>query len=272
MREFPPTFRNLRTNLRKTMKKYLFFLDIDETLIARGHLPEENIRAIEYARSLGHAVFINTGRSPDFIPKFLFEKIKFDGVAAGSGAYIKLSDNVILSDQIDGDQLVKNAKFIKGTGRQAVFEGVRGMAIINPKRKTDYEIIDDPEVFRERFELIGVEKIALDGKLSPIEMSYFSNYYTVLQQPTYAECSIPRHDKGSSVETVKRIYGGDAISVAIGDSINDLPMLSVADISVAMGNAPEGVKHICDMETDAAERAGVAEIIYKLTKEGCLNE
>lgn len=249
------------------MKKYIFFLDIDETLIARGHLPEENIKAIAWARRLGHAVFINTGRAPNFIPKFLFEELELDGFAAGSGAYVKVGDRVLIENTIDADLLVKNSKFIKKSGRQVFFEGVYGMAIINPRAKTDYELVEDPESFRERFSKIGVEKIALNGTLSPIEMSYFSNYYTVLQQPTYAECSIFGRDKGTSVETIKELYGADAISVAIGDSINDLPMLAVADISVAMGNAPDSVKHICDRETDTAENAGVAAAIYAIINE-----
>lgn len=249
------------------MKKYIFFLDIDETLIARGHLPEENIKALSWARKLGHAVFINTGRAPDFIPKFLYERLELDGVAAGSGAYVKIGDNILIENTIDTDLLIKNATFIKNSGRQAVFEGVHGMAIINPCGKSDFELVDDPEGFRESFARIGVEKIALNGKLSPIEMSYFSNYYTVLQQPTYAECSLFGRDKGSSIETVKQYYGAGSVSVAIGDSINDLPMLSVADISVAMGNAPDSVKHICDRETDTAENAGVAKAIYAIINE-----
>ena len=38
-------------------------------------------------------------------------------------------------------------------------------------------------------------------------------------------------------------------SFAIGDSINDLDMLRIAGISIAMGNAPEIVKSECDYVT-----------------------
>lgn len=50
----------------------------------------------------------------------------------------------------------------------------------------------------------------------------------------------------------------DFISVAIGDSLNDLEMLEAADISVAMGNSVNEVKTLCSHETADVREAGIA--------------
>lgn len=68
------------------MPSYAFFLDIDGTLIDGEYVPRENVEAIQYARSRGVPVFLNTGRGYRFIPDRVWENFTFDGVVAGSGA------------------------------------------------------------------------------------------------------------------------------------------------------------------------------------------
>lgn len=51
--------------------------------------------------------------------------------------------------------------------------------------------------------------------------------------------------------------------IAIGDSMNDLPMLEVAGTKVAMGNATEEVKQHCDYTTETNEKDGVARMLER---------
>ena len=44
---------------------------------------------------------------------------------------------------------------------------------------------------------------------------------------------------------------------AIGDSQNDIDMLQLADIGIAMGNAPDEVLQIADYVTDTLENHGL---------------
>ena len=53
-------------------------------------------------------------------------------------------------------------------------------------------------------------------------------------------------------------------SIAIGDSANDEDMLFAAGISVAMGNATESIKALCDEITADAADAGVALALERL--------
>lgn len=52
--------------------------------------------------------------------------------------------------------------------------------------------------------------------------------------------------------------------IAIGDNINDMPMLEYAGLGVAMGNGPEAVKQMADFVTATNDEDGIALFIEKL--------
>lgn len=54
--------------------------------------------------------------------------------------------------------------------------------------------------------------------------------------------------------------------IAIGDSRNDLEMLSCAGYSIAMGNAKQEVKDMCDYITSPCSESGVAQAIQHILK------
>ena len=71
-------------------------------------------------------------------------------------------------------------------------------------------------------------------------------------------------NKGAAVLQLANQLGikADEIMV-IGDSHNDLPMMKVAGKSVAMGNADEKAKAVCDYLTSDCDADGVAEALRK---------
>ena len=147
------------------MNKYVFFLDIDETLITDGKIPNENIYAVNEARRKGNFVFINTGRSPAFIPDWLIRSVEIDGFAASSGAYIKIGDKIVLSEHIPIETVIKNAQFIEKIGRQCLFEGSDKLVVMNPKGKTEFEIANGANDFLDKYKNLDVEIINLSGKI-----------------------------------------------------------------------------------------------------------
>ncbi|MNI71274.1 putative phosphatase [compost metagenome] len=53
-------------------------------------------------------------------------------------------------------------------------------------------------------------------------------------------------------------------TIAVGDNYNDMSMLKVAGLSVAAGNAVDGVKEACDYVCENDNNQGVlAEVIEK---------
>lgn len=69
--------------------------------------------------------------------------------------------------------------------------------------------------------------------------------------------------KASAIKILANKYGIDIADVlAIGDSENDLPMLTSVGVGVAMGNAVKSVKAACTRITDTCENDGFAKAVY----------
>lgn len=72
-------------------------------------------------------------------------------------------------------------------------------------------------------------------------------------------------DKGAGLEHLAKMLNIDmASTIAIGDNYNDVPMLKVAGLSVAVANAVDDVKDMCDVVTEADNNQGaIGEIIER---------
>lgn len=70
--------------------------------------------------------------------------------------------------------------------------------------------------------------------------------------------------KGRALEAMASFMGIDLQDVAaIGDGMNDIPLLSSAGMAIAMGNAPDELKAVADQITLDVDRQGVAEAVRK---------
>lgn len=77
-------------------------------------------------------------------------------------------------------------------------------------------------------------------------------------------CEVLRHDanKWSALLHLAELWGIDpAEIVAVGDDMNDVPMLAGAGLGVAMGHAPEEVLAVADLVTLDEENDGLARMI-----------
>jgi len=68
--------------------------------------------------------------------------------------------------------------------------------------------------------------------------------------------------KGIALADVCKLYGFNrSETIAVGDSYNDVSMLEYAGFSVAVENAPDDIKEMCDHVTLSNNEDGVAEVI-----------
>lgn len=82
--------------------------------------------------------------------------------------------------------------------------------------------------------------------------------------PFFIECTNFGVDKGSGLKQLSEILGVKLEEmVAFGDGSNDLPMLEIVGLSVAMGNANETVKAACKYTTFSNDEEGIAHVIEK---------
>ena len=86
---------------------------------------------------------------------------------------------------------------------------------------------------------------------------------TIVQSQTYyLDVTALAANKGDGIVALAAAYDVpmDAVA-AIGDQHNDVPMLEIAGLAIAMGNAPDAVKDRADEITSANDADGVAHAI-----------
>lgn len=95
-----------------------------------------------------------------------------------------------------------------------------------------------------------------------LHASYDQNYFVVQTSATEIEIFPKNINKGTALTYLTNYLQIDLADViAVGDMDNDLPMLKLAGLSVAMGNAVIEVKKISDIETADNNHSGVAQTI-----------
>ena len=91
--------------------------------------------------------------------------------------------------------------------------------------------------------------------------------YSIARSPAYPEVDFinivnPLVSKGEALKKLMEFYGHlPAEVIAIGDGLNDIPLLQAAGVSVAMGNAFPEVKKVAGYTTTTIEEHGVASAI-----------
>ena len=118
-------------------------------------------------------------------------------------------------------------------------------------------------------EVKGVSKVLwIDApenvkRLSGEMRAHFGDRLTcVSSMPHFLEFISNDAGKGTALAEVAKLYGIDKSEImAVGDGYNDVGMLEYAGFSVAVDNAPDDIKAICDHVTLSNNDDGVAEVI-----------
>ena len=76
------------------MTPYVFFLDIDDTILYKNTISPRVLSAMKLARQKGHFVYINTGRAPSFFDNTL-RTLPVDGYVCGCGALVLQNGKVL---------------------------------------------------------------------------------------------------------------------------------------------------------------------------------
>ena len=246
------------------MEAYAVFLDIDGTLLGRNGIPEENINEIKRVQGLGHQVFLCTGRSKAYLPEKLLDTVRPDGMVGGLGSYVECHGEVLQSVALPRPVLERVAAHFLAEGVFCVFEGeTRFFSVCDPEHR-DWDI-QSMEELRTRFPAERVSKVTVMRVLTEADRKVLLPDIPVIQHPTYAEGTTAGFTKSTGIEAALRHLGiPRERSIGMGDSANDLEMLSFVGTSVAMGNADERVKSACDMVTDTAENGGVAKALQRI--------
>lgn len=106
--------------------------------------------------------------------------------------------------------------------------------------------------------------VAADGGyLATVEeklKGYFGSQLSICRSEPYFLEIMPKDiDKASSLERLRLLLGLEREGIAAcGDGLNDISMIQYAGLGIAMANAQEAVKKVCDFVTKSNEEEGVA--------------
>lgn len=233
------------------MKKAIFF-DIDGTIITedeRAFIPESTKQAIKKARKNGHLTFINTGRTI-FTVSDEIKSLGFDGYLCGCGTYIEYNDEVLLHNRLADSFCHEIVNIVRQCNAIPVYERHDCLFF-------DEKTIDSNEItYFKKFFLkngISTDNTTADSNFSFDKFVIFGNentdielfkksvgkHFTIIDRGDGLYENVPiGYTKATSIDIILNKLG---ISIenayAIGDSANDLPMLTAVPNSIAMGGA-----------------------------------
>ncbi|AYB40571.1 Cof-type HAD-IIB family hydrolase [Brevibacillus laterosporus] len=263
------------------MQNYrMIVLDLDDTLLQDDHTISTRTKsALMKAQEAGVKVVLASGR-PTYAMTHIAEELELEKygsfILSFNGAKIinwKTKEELFSStlpvetvhelydiskkEQVgilsyDGDDIVaetvtaytKKESEITGMNIKEV-ESFK-QAITRPVVKV--LMVDDPT------KLAIVEKKLqkqLEGQLSVMR-----------SKPFFLEFTEAGVDKGTSLhQLINKLGIEQAEVIAIGDSYNDLAMITFAGLGVAMGNAPDDIKEVANYVTDTNMNHGVAKVV-----------
>ncbi|MBU3090803.1 Cof-type HAD-IIB family hydrolase [Clostridium sp. CM028] len=270
----------------------LICIDMDGTLLNdKKTISERNLSAIRLANKKGVKIAVCTGRifaSADFFSDLLGVK---SPVIAANGAYIreKDRDEVVYNEALGVEKCEKLLSVFKKyeiyphfytkdmiftenlTYSTSFYAGVNKTL---PKDKQIKVVLvkEWNEIFKkyetEIFKGIGVDEDTEKIRKAKISLRDMDNFEVVSSHFDNFEVTNKGVSKGNAVKILADYYGINREQViCIGDSENDLSMIKIAGLGVAMGNGDGFVKEAAKYITDTNNNDGVAKVIEKFVLE-----
>lgn len=266
----------------KILQSHLLFFDIDGTLVDEetGVLTQETKRALNNARKNGHLVFLNTGRSYSELDPAVVA-VGFDGFVCGCGTHVKVHDETLVKCTVEGEEAKQIVALLEACKIEALLEGEEAFYLSKESKDARlFAVLEcfGPEVNKKRRywqeDNVSFQKFTIwfgeDGKFEQLQNALGDRFSFLKRDKGFYEVMPKGYSKASGMECLMQHYHiSKKYTMAIGDSTNDLSMLTCAGISVAMGNSKEIVKKQVQFVTKHVKEEGVA---YALTHFGFVVE
>lgn len=259
------------------MSRKIAFFDIDGTLTSEtdGSVPEDAAAAIAQARANGHLMFINTGRCFQNVePRF--RDIGWDGYVCGCGTNIYCDGRDVLYVSQTHNTIMRILEIARRTDVDILFESRSRVAfdltrpLRHPRALRQYQIfvdqgysmpeeLENPNFFAAKF-VIWYQEEAQLAAFRRVSDRWFD---CIDRGGAFREFVPHGYSKATGIQFVLEHYGLTlADAYALGDSNNDLPMLSYVPHSIAMGNAdPTSLFEQVEYVTAKASQGGVRQAL-----------
>jgi Cof subfamily protein (haloacid dehalogenase superfamily) len=262
------------------------FLDVDGTLVDHHQqLAESAIAAVRGARAAGHLVYVCTGRGRREIPDSVL-RIGFDGAITAGGGFVEQGDELVASYTMPEADVARVRSFFEAADIEFILQGYDDIWA-SPGLLARVRPLFEGEIARGRDATATADMEKLAARMAPrprpagepvAKATFFGSdpgafarvrdglgerFHVITGTIPYlgesgGEVSLAGMTKGAAiVEHVGRVGLTLADAIGIGDSVNDLEMLQVCGLGIAMGNAPDQVKEVADEVTSGVDADGV---------------
>ncbi|RWS44721.1 HAD family phosphatase [Bacillus mycoides] len=278
----------------------LIAIDLDGTLLSGNKMiSKENAEAIRNCQEAGHVVAICTGRSIVDIERLLLEVDLECPIIAENGALIYKDKKMMKRYPIQNMQALEIVEYLEENGLYYQLYTDKGVYVPNYGVESVRSEIENIKKSKENVDLNELETIAalylehtafhsaesckpiveMDihvhkllpfsydiQKLKRLKERFQHNKELAITSSYWHNLEINQYNaqKGNGLYTLaEHLNIPFENTVAIGDGLNDVSMMEKANLSIAMGNAVDEIKAICQYETLSNEEHGVAHALNK---------
>jgi Cof subfamily protein (haloacid dehalogenase superfamily) len=268
------------------------FLDVDGTLIDSGEvIAPSTIEAVQTARANGHLVYLSTGRaSVEIYPRI--RDIGFDGAISAGGGFAEIGDDLVISRTMPEAAVARMVEFYEESGYDFYLQsfdelypspGVRRRFATyleddqerRGETRTDLESVTDEDQHPALQAFANVRPMSHSGIAKSVFLAGDLTAFDRVSEALGGEFhvitgTIPHMGRGSGEVTLDGVNKGTTIlmlldllgldvasAIGIGDSTNDIEMLQLCGVGIAMGNATDVVKAHADEVTTSVLDDGV---------------
>lgn len=260
-----------------TKTRKLIFFDIDGTIITEGNRHEDRFippslpETLKKLKENGHLCFINSGRAYAEIEDTI-RNLDFDGYICGCGTFILYHGKTLFSKSFPYDFGYTLIKDLDEMNLEWLLEGVSDIyystkkytTIIDGFRSEQLRLVPDAITLIEpgtthdlNFDkfCVGLGK---DHKFEEFQKKYQSDLTFIDRGQDFFEIMPKTCSKASGIRFLEDYFDiPHEDTIAIGDSVNDLPMLSYAAYSICMGNGAKELFDQVNYVTDSVENDGI---------------
>ena len=268
------------------MKYKMIVTDLDDTLLnSEGKVSARNKEYIKRAQEMGVKFVLASGR-----PTFAMTELAHELDLAKYGSYILSYNGAIITECATGRVWLEESLTKEDAHKLHDFSREHNVniltyvdeGIISEERceyaQVEVELTGMPyrkvDCFKSEVEGAVVKCIMLENPeyLAEVEKKLKEglgkNYSVAISKPFFLEIMKSGIDKGASLlKLAKKLGIGASEIIACGDSYNDQSMLEVAGLSVAVENAKEPIKEMCDHIAPSNNDDAMAHVVERFILE-----
>ena len=267
----------------------LIAFDLDGTFLDdHKNCIKENMEAICAAAEQGVIIVPSSGRMFNGIPQEIRDLpfIRYAITINGAGVFDRREDTEIYQANIPFEDAERIYDYVenlpcsydcymnnKGYIDRRFYDHLEDYIVDEVIRNMNRKLRGPVDNFRQYMQACkgSPQKIQLmfkDLKRKQYELETFDarfpGYVATSSLSPNIEINAAAANKGAGLKALCEYLGIDlSETMALGDGGNDITMLQMAGLGVAMGNAPDEVKAIADVVVSTNEEGGVAEAIRR---------